>query len=148
LILDDNGAEKLLGQGDMLYISPQIIKIKRLHGAYVSPQEVQKVAKYLKSQEKPQYAISILNTPVSSQIFPEEESEEKDPVFKKAVEIVLLERNASATYLQRRLSIGFAKAGRFLDIMQRKGIVGPSQGAKPREILIPEEEVEEFLKKL
>jgi len=148
LILDDNGAEKLLGQGDMLYISPQIIKIKRLHGAYVSPQEVQKVAKYLKSQEKPQYAISILNTPVSSQIFPEEESEEKDPVFKKAVEIVLLERNASATYLQRRLSIGFAKAGRFLDIMQKKGIIGPSQGAKPREILIPEEEVEEFLKKL
>lgn len=146
LILDDNGAEKLLGQGDMLYISPKVLKMKRLHGAYVSPQEVQKVSKFLKSQEKPQYAINILNTPVSSQIFPEaEEDEEKDPVYRKALEIVLIERNASATYLQRRLSIGFAKAGRFLDIMQKKGIIGPAQGSKPREILIPPEKVDKFL---
>ncbi|MEJ5165969.1 MAG: DNA translocase FtsK 4TM domain-containing protein [Thermoanaerobaculia bacterium] len=148
LILDDNGAEKLLGQGDMLFISPQIIKMKRLHGAYVSPQEVQKVVNYLKSQERPQYAINILNTPVDSKLFPEvEENEEQDPVFRKALEIVLIERNASATYLQRKLSIGFAKAGRFLDIMQRKGIIGPPQGAKPREILIPPEEVSKYLSK-
>lgn len=146
LILDDNGAEKLLGQGDMLYISPKILKMKRLHGAYVSPQEVQNVSKFLKSQERPQYAINILNTPVSSQIFPEsEETEENDPTFKKALEIVLIERNASATYLQRRLSIGFAKAGRFIDIMQKKGIIGPAQGSKPREILIPIEKVDKFL---
>lgn len=149
LILDDNGAEKLLGQGDMLFISPQIIKMKRLHGAYVSPQEVQKVVKYLKSQERPQYAINILSTPVDSKLFPEvEEDEEKDPVFQRALEIVLIERNASATYLQRKLSIGFAKAGRFLDIMQRKGIIGPPQGAKPREILVPPEEVGKYLSKV
>lgn len=146
LILDDNGAEKLLGQGDMLFISPQIARIKRLHGAYVSPQEVERVSKYLKSQEKPKYAVSILNTPVSTQIFPEEENEEKDPNFRKAVEIVLFERNASATYLQRRLSIGFAKAGRYLDIMQKHNIVGPAQGAKPREIKISIEKAEEFLR--
>lgn len=149
LILDDNGAEKLLGRGDMLFISPQIIKMKRLHGAYVSPQEVQKVVKFLKSQDRPQYAINILNTPVDSKIFPEaEENEEQDPVFRKALEIVLIERNASATYLQRKLSIGFAKAGRFLDTMQRKGIIGPPQGAKPREILIPPEEVNKYLSKI
>lgn len=148
LVLDDNGAERLLGQGDMLFISPQISKIKRLHGAYVSPQELQRVVKFIKSQAKPQYIDNILNTSIPYKIFPEqkEEDEEKDPLFKKSVCIVLRDYNASATHLQRRLKIGFAKAGRFIDLMQKKGIVGPPQGAKPREILIPPEEVERFLK--
>ncbi len=147
IIIDDNGAEKLLGQGDMLFLYSQSSRLKRLHGAYVSPQEVERVVKFLKSQGSPNYIEKILTTPISTQGAPESDvDEENDPLYQEALKIVLIERIPSATYLQRRLKIGFAKAGRFLDIMEKKGIVGPSKGAKPREILIPPEKVKDYLK--
>jgi len=146
-ILDYGGAEKLLGRGDMLYTSAELSKPKRLQGAFLSDMEIGRVAEYLKeSGERPDYD----QTVVSKQTVLNREGEidfsdpnEGDELFEEAKDVVLQAGKASTSFLQRRLKVGYARAARLMDLMEEAGIVGPGDGAKPREILINEKEVDE-----
>ena len=137
IILDSQGAEKLLGNGDLLFMPPNFPRVIRLHGAFISLQETNRVVDFVKNQAAPEYDEKIINV-LKGKTVPqdEEEEEEKDPRFEKAVELILLTGQASASYLQRRLRLGYARAARVLDQIEQEGIVGPSEGSKPREILV------------
>jgi S-DNA-T family DNA segregation ATPase FtsK/SpoIIIE len=136
IIIDMVGAEKLLGKGDMLYsgvVDPFPI---RMQGAFISEEEVEAVVEYVKTLGKPEY--------IDDEIFFEDEDEDAgaslfsdgdDPLYEKALEIVLQQGKASASYIQRRLKIGFNRAARLIDEMEHHGVVGPAQGSKPRELL-------------
>jgi S-DNA-T family DNA segregation ATPase FtsK/SpoIIIE len=139
IIIDTAGAEKLLGTGDMLFMPPNNPRIIRLHCSYVSLPEINRLIKFVKEQGKPTYdeeIIHVLKRPASQVM---EKPDEKDPMFEKAVELVLLTGQASASYLQRKLKLGYARAARIIDQMESEGIVGPSEGSKPREILVSRE---------
>ncbi len=137
-IIDGNGAEHLLGRGDMLYLSPGVGGIKRVHGAFVSDQEVERTVAFWKEQAKPQYDESILAPR------PEDNAEGggegpdniKDEMYDQAVAIVAETRQASISMIQRRLRIGYNRAARMVELMETEGIVGPADGAKPREVLV------------
>jgi len=148
VILDDNGAEKLLGRGDMLLLTSTSSRLKRIHGAFVSQPEISRVVKFLKSQRKPDYNNEIIQQPAKAEAPGESDVDESDPMYLEAVKLVLTTRIGSATFLQRRLKIGYAKAARLLDLMEQRQLIGPTQGAKPREILIPKDQTEQFLQNL
>jgi S-DNA-T family DNA segregation ATPase FtsK/SpoIIIE len=138
-ILDTSGAETLLGNGDMLF-SDRGTKLRRLHGAFLSDEEVHRVVDFLKKQAKPVYDMDILKPR-------EDESEEGQPVddfhdelYDQAVAIVCDTRQASVSYIQRRLQIGYNRAARMVERMEHDGIVGPTNGAKPRDVLAPQGE--------
>jgi len=142
-VLDSSGAEKLLGSGDMLYISAQTPKPKRIQGAYTSEKEVKRVVRDINSKiQGPQFP-----TETQDELLQELEkdsgklergitnfSEEEEPLYEEAKKIVIEARKASASLLQRRLRIGYARAARLIDMLEGKGIVGPGEGAKPREV--------------
>ena len=142
VIIDQPGAEKLLGRGDMLYIPPDQAKPTRIQGAFVSDKEIHSLIEFLKKQGiAPHYTEEVTSMPVgvkgragSSFISPN--GEDRDPLFEDAVRLILQANNASASFLQRKLSIGYARAARVLDELQQAGMIGPADGAKPREILI------------
>lgn len=139
IIIDAAGAEKLLGMGDMLFMPPHNPRIIRLHCSFVSLPEINRLIKFVKDQGKPTYdeeIIHVLKRPASHVV---DKSDEKDPMFEKAVELVLHTGQASASYLQRKLKLGYARAARIIDQMESEGIVGPSEGSKPREILVSRE---------
>jgi S-DNA-T family DNA segregation ATPase FtsK/SpoIIIE len=137
VIIDTVGAEKLLGLGDMLFMPPNFPRLIRLHCAYVSIPEVQRLVKYVKEQGSPEYDERILQILKRTGDLPaEEEAGEKDELFDKAVELVLATGQASASYLQRKLKLGYARASRIIDQMEQEGLIGPPEGAKPREILV------------
>ena len=135
-ILDMSGAEKLLGRGDMLYISAEISKPKRLQGAYSSDEEIKRVISYLKERAEPDYIDEVVE---KQQVSFEEsdfgETDESDPLLPEAKEVILLAKKASASLLQRRLRVGYARAARILDLLEHQGFIGPGEGAKPREVL-------------
>lgn len=140
VILDTPGAEKLLGQGDMLFLPPDQAKPTRIQGSLITDAEVMRLIEYIKKQGIPvQYTEEITSTPtgkINSGIGKGSTSaadEEKDPLFKDALRLMTSE-NASASLLQRKLSIGYARAARILDQMEKEALVGPSEGSKPREI--------------
>lgn len=134
-ILDSSGAEKLLGRGDMLFITPELGKPKRLQGAYISEQELARVVSYLKKNSEPDY-IEIEEGSSKALDFGEEGfSEDDDPLLSDAREVIIQAGKASASLLQRRLKVGYARAARLLDILEAQGFIGPADGAKPREIL-------------
>jgi len=136
-ILDCPGAEKLLGRGDMLYLTAELSKPKRLQGAFVSEEEMKEVIHYLKGDEPPQYDDAVVSRGGGSlgtvNMFGGP-SDDQDPMFEEAKRIVLESGKASASLLQRRMKVGYARAARLLDEMEEAGIVGPADGAKPREI--------------
>jgi S-DNA-T family DNA segregation ATPase FtsK/SpoIIIE len=136
IIIDTSGAEKLLGMGDMLFMPPNYPRILRLHCSFVSLPEITRVVKFVKEQGKPSYDEKIIHVLKSPTAQLTQESDEKDPFFEKAVELILLTGQASASYLQRKLKLGYARAARIIDQMEQEGIVGPSEGSKPREILV------------
>jgi S-DNA-T family DNA segregation ATPase FtsK/SpoIIIE len=138
IILDSQGAEKLLGNGDLLFMPPNFPRITRLHGSYISLQEINRVVDFVKGQAQPEYDERIISVLKGKPVQADEEGqdEEKDPMFEKAVELVLLTGQASASYLQRRLRLGYARAARIIDQMEQEGILGPSEGSKAREILV------------
>ena len=146
-ILDFSGAEKLLGRGDMLFISPWLSRPKRLQGAYLGDKEIKTVVDFLKEKAEPEYQEEILEKSVEPQktgsFGPTSTSDlrmtEEDELLSEAKETILKYKRASASLLQRRLSIGYARAARLLDILEEQGIIGPVDGAKPREILIDTE---------
>jgi DNA segregation ATPase FtsK/SpoIIIE, S-DNA-T family len=145
-ILDMAGAEKLLGRGDMLYSPVGSVKPSRVQGAYVSEIEVKKVTDFIREQGiLEEEAFLFLDQAA------EEEHETEDKLFPEAVDLVVRTGQASISLLQRRFRIGYTRAARLIDDLERKGIVGPFEGSKPREVLITEDEVtritEEFLNK-
>ncbi len=135
-ILDCPGADKLLGRGDMLFLTAELSKPKRLQGAYVSEEEMKEVVNYLKGDEPPEYDDSIVaktNSGGTVNMFGGV-SDDQDPLFEDAKKIVLESGKASASLLQRRMKVGYARAARLLDELEENGIVGPADGAKPREV--------------
>ena len=134
-ILDTIGAERLLGMGDMLFIPPGTSRLKRIHGAYVSEEEVKQVVDYLKTQQAPVFEPGILA--MQEEEHQEEEMGDKDQKYADAIEIVAETRQASISMLQRRLRIGYNRAARIIEMMEKEGLVGPSDGIKPREVYVP-----------
>jgi S-DNA-T family DNA segregation ATPase FtsK/SpoIIIE len=138
-ILDTNGAEQLLGRGDMLFLPPGSSRLMRVHGPLVTEEEVVKVVEFLKKQGKPAYNESILQSP-------EERAELGEPdgvideLYDEAVKIVVEMGKASTSVLQRRLRIGYGRAASLLDAMERDGIIGPPDGTKPRAVLVNRED--------
>jgi S-DNA-T family DNA segregation ATPase FtsK/SpoIIIE len=126
-ILDGNGAEQLLGKGDMLFLPPASSRAIRLHGPYISEQESARLASFLRKQGKPIFDDT---TTASGLAF------EKDELYDEASRIVVTSGQVSISYLQRKLRIGFSRAARLVDMMEADGLVSPGAGGKPREVLV------------
>ncbi len=143
-ILDVSGAEKLLGHGDMLFLSSDSLKPRRIQGAYVSEEEVNRLINFISQNKKPEgegisleeegetQGLGIIN-------FDEFSSEPDDELYEEAYKLVVQMQKASASLLQRKLRIGYARAARLLDLLEERGVIGPADGAKPREVFIKEE---------
>ncbi|MBR2521816.1 MAG: DNA translocase FtsK [Coriobacteriales bacterium] len=146
VILDTTGAENLVGHGDMLFIRPGSSEPMRIQGCYVSEEEINSVVAYLKSQSKPGYHDEIFNTKAGVGLLDGSGSAKggsaDDDLVWDAAEIVVNSGIGSTSTIQRRLSVGYARAGRIMDQLEEKGIVGPANGSKPREVLVDAEELE------
>jgi len=134
-IIDSNGAEQLLGNGDMLYLPPGTAKLQRIHGAYISEDEVLRVIDYLKEQQEPEYIEDVVQGAETTGKA-EVDAEDYDAKYDEAVALVAKQKHASISMVQRHLRIGYNRAARIIEIMEREGVVGPADGAKPREVLI------------
>jgi len=153
-VLDTSGAEKLLGSGDLLYISGEISKPKRIQGPYVAEEEIRSVVRWIKSEyKKPGEEEGGENDQLSRDLEKKLEEgngeemlnfsssgDEEDLLYEEAKNLVSETKKASASFLQRRLKIGYARAARLIDIMEDRGVVGPADGAKPREVYFRKEE--------
>ena len=132
-ILDASGAETLLGGGDMLFLPPGTSRLERLHGSYVSEGEIARLVAFLREQGMPEYREEILREPEPAEL---DEDPEFDELYDRAVALVAETRQASISMIQRRLKIGYNRAARMIERMEKEGVVGPARGAKPREVLI------------
>jgi DNA segregation ATPase FtsK/SpoIIIE, S-DNA-T family len=139
VILDMNGAESLLGHGDSLFLPAGKPEPYRIHGSYVSADEIERVVSFLKSQGAPVAA----DDSALEQVRALEETESDDALFDEAMRLVVLHQQASTSMLQRRLKVGYSRAARLLDLLEERGVVGPSEGAKGREVLVTEHELAE-----
>jgi S-DNA-T family DNA segregation ATPase FtsK/SpoIIIE len=135
-ILDQVGSEKLLGKGDMLMMPPGSSRIIRLHGAYISEQETAGLIRWLKRLGKPELDPEVLRAPDGDGASGNGDGDNDDELYEEAAKLVVAERQASASFLQRRMRIGFSRAARLIDMMARDGLLGPAQGSKPREVLV------------
>jgi S-DNA-T family DNA segregation ATPase FtsK/SpoIIIE len=138
-VLDTSGAEKLLGGGDMLFISSDFSKPRRIQGAFLLEEEVSKVTGFIKENNKSfsENGEEIdLSNGENLPMFAESENGDDDELLDDAIKTVAEAKKASASLLQRRLKVGYARAARLLDIMESRGIIGPGEGAKPREVYI------------
>ncbi len=149
-IIDTMGAERLLGKGDMLFLPPGSSRLIRLHGAFVSEEEITAVVEFWKEQARPEYDETFLLAPPEDGEAGEggEEVDRDDPLYEQAVRVVLEMGKASTSILQRRLRIGYGRAARLLDIMQKEGIIGPPDGSRPREVLKAPDWLEEVERQL
>ena len=146
VILDSGGAEKLVGLGDMLVVTAREPKPERIQGAWVSEEEIHAVADWTKAQRKAQYDEAQVFEAAKKQADGADEFDGEDPVvIREAIDLVVRSQLGSTSMLQRKLRIGFARAGRVMDILELRGIVGPSEGSKAREVLMTVEELEEML---
>jgi len=134
-ILDASGAEQLLGRGDMLFLPPQSSRLVRVHGAYVSEKEIGRITEFLRTTGEPTYDTSVGKTETSAA--EKARGEDRDDLFDECARLVVEQGQASTSMLQRRFRIGFSRAGRLIDLMEQDGIIGPADGARPREILVP-----------
>jgi S-DNA-T family DNA segregation ATPase FtsK/SpoIIIE len=134
-ILGTSGAEALLGMGDMLLMPPTSAHLQRVHGAYVSEAEIRRVVEHLKAQGKPVFDESILR-PREDDLDSGVEDELSDELYDQALAAVSEMRQVSISMLQRKMRIGYNRAARMIERMEREGIVGPADGAKPRDVLI------------
>jgi S-DNA-T family DNA segregation ATPase FtsK/SpoIIIE len=132
-ILDTIGAENLLGDGDMLFMPPGVGRITRIHGAYISEEELKRVTDFLREQMKPDYDSTML-TQLDQEEEMDEDEIELDEKYDKAVDLVIQSGQASISMLQRRLRVGYNRAARMIEVMEKEGIVGPSDGVRPREV--------------
>jgi S-DNA-T family DNA segregation ATPase FtsK/SpoIIIE len=137
-ILDGNGAEQLLGKGDMLYLPPASSRFIRIHGPYISEQETARICSFLRKQGKPTYDTTITAEEATTNKL----EFEKDDLYDEAARIVVSTGQASISYLQRRLRVGFSRAARLIDMMEMDGVVSPANGGK-REVLVDQNYFEE-----
>ena len=135
-ILDQNGSEHLLGQGDMLFLPPGTSKLQRVHGAFVSEDEVGKLAAALRERGSPQFDETLIRMKEEAEAKEEGGGEDVDEMYDRAVAIVAETRNASISYIQRRLKVGYNRAARMIEQMENEGVVGPQEGTKPREVYV------------
>ena len=137
IILDDTGADSLLGNGDMLFLPPGTSQLMRAQGAYVSDEEINRIIKFIEEQAPTNYLISSFDTMRREEGTSESLSDDnsRDSLYDQALSIVLETQTASTTYLQRKLKIGYARAASLMDELEMKGVIGPQEGAKPRRIL-------------
>jgi S-DNA-T family DNA segregation ATPase FtsK/SpoIIIE len=137
VILDENGADRLLGQGDMLYLPPSTSRLIRAQGVLVTDEEIGRVVDFVSAQSAPGFDPAIQQRLESAAAGPNEEvTEEDEELVEKCLEIIRQEKRASTSLLQRRLRLGYTRAARIVDILEQRGILGPGEGAKPREILV------------
>jgi S-DNA-T family DNA segregation ATPase FtsK/SpoIIIE len=146
VILDSNGAESLLGQGDMLFKPLGTSRLQRVQGAYVTEEEVAMIVEQTKAQREPEIDASFLEAP---QVFADdvdsddgEFDPDEDALLDKAIEVVVTAQTASVSLLQRRLRVGYTRAGRLIDMLERRGIISPYEGSKPRRVLVSEQDME------
>ncbi|HEY8646366.1 MAG TPA: DNA translocase FtsK [Gaiellaceae bacterium] len=148
VILDSNGAESLLGQGDMLFKPLGTSRLQRVQGAYVTEEEIAMIVEQTKAQREQQVDESFLEAP---QVFADAESDEgdfdpdEDALLDKAIEVVVTAQTASVSLLQRRLRVGYTRAGRLIDMLERRGIISPYEGSKPRRVLVSEHDLDRFV---
>ena len=136
VILDENGADRLLGQGDMLYLPPSASRLIRAQGVLVTDNEIHAVVDFVSKQSPPAFDTA-MHEKLQSTSAPEEEvTAEDEELVEKCIEIIRQEKRASTSLLQRRLRLGYTRAARIVDILEQRGILGPGEGAKPREILV------------
>jgi S-DNA-T family DNA segregation ATPase FtsK/SpoIIIE len=136
VILDENGADRLLGQGDMLYLPPSASRLIRAQGVLVTDDEIHRLVKFVSDQSRPAFDME-MHEKLQSPVSPEEDvTDEDEELVEKCLEIIRQEKRASTSLLQRRLRLGYTRAARIVDILEQRGILGPGEGAKPREILV------------
>jgi DNA segregation ATPase FtsK/SpoIIIE, S-DNA-T family len=148
VILDQAGAESLLGQGDMLFKPLGTSRLQRLQGAYVSEEEIALVVEQCRSQRDQELDESLLQTPEAPFEGAEEDDDfdpDSDPLLERAIEVVVQTQTASVSLLQRRLRVGYTRAGRLVDMLERRGIISGYEGSKPRRVLVGEAELERVL---
>ena len=133
-IIDANGAENLLGNGDMLFVPPGTSSVQRIHGAFISEEEITRITEFLKKQKSPEYNQSVTKTVVKETTLADKQ--EYDEKYDDAVALITKTGQASISMIQRHLRIGYNRAARIIEIMEKERIVGPSDGAKPREVLV------------
>jgi S-DNA-T family DNA segregation ATPase FtsK/SpoIIIE len=144
-ILDQVGSEQLLGKGDMLFMPPGTSRTMRLHGAYVSEQETAALVRWLKKTHgKPDYDPELLKPLEGGGGAGGDCADQDDDLYDEASRLVVAEGMASASFLQRRMRVGFSRASRLIDMMERDGLLGPPQGSKPREVLVKPDYFEEI----
>jgi S-DNA-T family DNA segregation ATPase FtsK/SpoIIIE len=139
-IIDQQGAERLLGRGDMLFLPTGSARVQRLHSGYITEPEIHRITAFLKKTAAPVYDPTILEEPQESRAGAIDE--ERDEMFFDAVRTVVTEGKCSITLIQRRLQLGYARAARIVDMMEREGVVSPGEGSKPREVLVGPEYLE------
>jgi S-DNA-T family DNA segregation ATPase FtsK/SpoIIIE len=133
-IIDTNGAESLLGSGDMLFLPPGTAKLQRIHGAYISESELVQITKFLRAQAKPDYDDEV--TEAAAVDAGADEEQEYDERYDDAIALVTKSGQASISMIQRHLRVGYNRAARMIEVMEKEGVVGPSDGVKPREVLV------------
>ena len=136
VILDENGAEKLLGQGDMLYLPPGTSKYTRAQGVLVTEEEIHRIVEFVSNQAQPRFDSGIHEKLTSTAIPDDDVSDQDEELVTRCLEIIAQENRASTSMLQRRLKLGYTRAARVMDILESRGVVGPKDGAKDREILV------------
>ncbi len=137
VILDENGADRLLGQGDMLYLPPSTSRLIRAQGVLVTDEEIHRLVEFVSAQSPPTFDVAMQDKlELSSTASEDDVTDEDEELVEKCLEIIRQEKRASTSLLQRRLRLGYTRAARIVDILEQRGILGPGEGAKPREILV------------
>jgi DNA segregation ATPase FtsK/SpoIIIE, S-DNA-T family len=141
VILDQGGAEALLGQGDMLFRPVGSSKLQRVQGAYITEDEIAKLVEGWRKQGEPTYEQNLLERPEAEEDDEQELSPDEDDLLRDAVTLVAQTQTASVSMLQRRLRVGYTRAGRLIDMLERRGVISGYEGSKPRQVLISEAEI-------
>jgi S-DNA-T family DNA segregation ATPase FtsK/SpoIIIE len=147
VILDQNGAESLLGQGDMLFSPVGSSRLQRIQGAYVDEQQIARLTDLWRRQGEPELREELLeeSEPEASEAAPDEFDPDEDPLLRDAITLVAEMGTASTSMLQRRLRLGYTRAGRMIDMLERRGVISGYEGSKPRQVLITEADLPRVL---